>query len=80
MAPAVEPAGLLVLVTPWADVEIDGEAVGQTPLPRLALAAGPHDVVLSHPDYRPFPRRVTLRPGETLRLVVDLRVDGIRRR
>jgi hypothetical protein len=52
---------------------------GQTPLARIPLVPGRHDVLLSHPDYRPFPRRVTIRPGETLRLVVDLRNEGVPR-
>jgi len=78
-APAREPEGaLLVLVTPWADVSIDGRPVGQTPLTRIPLAAGSHDVVLTHPDYVPLSRRVTVRAGETLRLVVDLPSQGKR--
>jgi hypothetical protein len=36
--------------------------------------------VLSHPDYQPYPRKVTIKPGETFRLVVDLPSDGVRRR
>jgi len=71
---------LQVGVTPWADVAIDGVIVGQTPMPRVPLSAGVHDLLLSHPDYQPFPRRVTIRAGETLRLVVDLTSDGVRRR
>jgi serine/threonine-protein kinase len=81
-APAPTPApdgALLVLVTPWADVSVDGEPRGQTPLARIALAPGPHDVRLTHPDYAPFPRRVVIRSGETFRLVVDLPTEGVRR-
>jgi serine/threonine protein kinase len=80
--PASTPApdgALLVLVTPWADVTVDGQPRGQTPLARIPLAPGPHDVRLSHPDYAPFPRRVIIRPGETFRLVVDLPTEGVRR-
>jgi len=79
--PAATPAfGFLqVGVTPWADVVVDREIVGQTPLPPIRLAPGVHDVLLNHPDFRPFPRRVTIRAGETLRLIVDLTSDGIRR-
>jgi serine/threonine-protein kinase len=76
------PAGtgfLQVGVTPWADIAIDGVIVGQTPMPRLPLSAGTHEVLLSHPDFQPYPRRVTIRAGETLRLIVDLRSDAIRR-
>jgi len=70
---------LLVLVRPWADVSIDGVPVGQTPLKALPLPPGPHSVLLTHPDYNPYPRRVTIRSGETFRLVLDLPVDGVRR-
>jgi serine/threonine-protein kinase len=80
-APAAAGTGWLQLgVTPWADVSIDGVIVGQTPMPRIPLPAGVHDVLLTHPDFQPFPRRVTIRAGDTLRLVVDLTSEGIRRR
>ncbi len=68
-----------MLVRPWADVSIDGVPVGQTPLKALPLPPGPHSVLLTHPDYNPYPRRVTIRSGETFRLVLDLPVDGVRR-
>ncbi len=76
--PAPEGA-LLILVTPWADVSVDGRPRGQTPLARISLAPGPHDVLLTHPAYQPFPRRVTIRAGETFRLAVDLPTQGVRR-
>ena len=79
-APLPSPGALLVVVRPWADVAIDGVVVGQTPLRRIPLAPGPHSVLLSHPDFQPFPRRVTIREGETLRLTVDLATEGVRLR
>lgn len=78
--PTPEPPGaLLVVVRPWADVSVDGVPVGETPLKEIPLEPGPHQVLLTHPDYQPYPRRVSIRSGETLRLVVDLSVDGVRR-
>lgn len=77
--PPAADGALLVVVRPWADVSVDGIPRGQTPLGRIALPPGPHQVLLTHPDYQPYPRRITIRPGETLRLVVDLRTDGVRR-
>jgi serine/threonine protein kinase len=74
-----EDGFLLVVAHPWADVSVDGVPRGQTPLGRFPLAPGPHQVLLTHPDYRPYPRRIVLRPGETVRLMVDLRTDGVRR-
>jgi len=80
-APAPPADGwLLVVVRPWADVSVDGVPRGQTPLARLSLPAGPHAVLLTHPDYQPWPRRVTIEPGRTLRLGVDLATEGVRRR
>jgi serine/threonine-protein kinase len=79
-SPATPAEGrLLVLVTPWADVSIDGVPVGVTPLKALPLPPGPHAVLLTHPDYKPYPRRVTIRSGETFRLEVNLPSDGVRR-
>jgi serine/threonine protein kinase len=75
-----EDGALLVVARPWADVSVDGIPRGQTPLGRIPLPPGPHRVLLTHPDFRPYPRRVVIRPGETLRLVVDLRTEGVRRR
>jgi serine/threonine protein kinase len=78
--PAEADGALLLVVRPWADVSVDGVPRGETPLARIALRPGPHAVLLTHPDYRPYPRRVTIRPGETLRLAVDLATEGVRRR
>jgi serine/threonine protein kinase len=77
---AAAPGFLLVVVSPWADVTVDGEPVGQTPLSRLSLAPGPHTVRLTHPEFQPYPRKVTVRSGETTRLAVDLAQDGVRAR
>jgi hypothetical protein len=35
---------------PWADVTIDGNPAGQTPLANLVLRIGQHDVVFRHPQ------------------------------
>jgi len=74
------PGFLLVVVSPWADVMIDGEPVGQTPLARISLLPGAHTVRLTHPEFQPYPRKVLVKSGETTRLAVDLRQDGVRAR
>jgi serine/threonine-protein kinase len=71
---------LLVTVTPWADVTVDGRRVGQTPLGPFTLAPGRHDVLLTHPRYEPYRRRVTISAGETVRLNLDFESDGIPRK
>lgn len=77
---ATEDGALLVLVKPWADVTVDEIPRGQIPLGPIRLAPGPHAVLLFHPDYLPYRRKITIRSGETFRLAVDLPSEGVRRR
>jgi serine/threonine-protein kinase len=71
-SPSPTTGSLLVIASPWAEIVVDGMSVGQTPKARFPLPTGPHQVLLRHPDYVPFPRRVVIAPGETLVLRVDL--------
>jgi hypothetical protein len=73
------PGRLQIGVRPWAVVRIDDRRVGETPLAPLELAPGTYTARFEHPDYQPFVRRVTVRPAETVRLQVDLGLDGIAR-
>ena len=70
---------LLVLPKPWANVTVDGRALGATPLERIPLAPGSHAVILTHPQYEPFTRRVEIRSGETTTIQLDLAAAGKRR-
>jgi serine/threonine protein kinase len=75
-----EEFGLLqVVARPWADISVDGTAVGTTPFRALKVAAGKHVVVFTHPDYKPFRRQVVVRVGETSRLEVDLSWEAFRK-
>jgi hypothetical protein len=83
-APPATPAPplggwLLVLPKPWAEVTVDGRVVGQTPLARIPLPPGSHSVILTHPEYRPFTRKVEIRPGETTTIRLDFTTEGKRR-
>ena len=61
-----------IRVLPWADVEVDGELKGTTPLRPLALGAGSHILRFRHPDFRPLIKRITVRANEMLTVEVDL--------
>jgi hypothetical protein len=68
------PTGLIAInAQPWAEVWIAGQRIGETPIGRLALPVGPHDVVLRHPEFgeRVVHANVTL--TAPTRLSVDLR-------
>jgi hypothetical protein len=62
---------------PWAEVVLDGTPVGTTPLAPLPLAPGTYTARLTHPDFKPLLRKVTIRAGETTPLRLDLRQDAI---
>ena len=74
--PAPEPGQLQIAVRPWAEVVIDGRGMGTTPLDKITLESGPHVVVLRHPAYLELRRSVVVKPGDTVRLIVDLAKEG----
>ncbi len=42
---------LLVVAEPWAEVSIDGEKVGETPMGRIRLSAGEHTISLMNENF-----------------------------
>lgn len=68
------PTGVLaVSATPRAEVWVDGDKRGETPIQALTLRAGAHDVVFRHPDLGDRKQAVVVTAGDVLRLNVDLR-------
>jgi len=71
--PVALPKGTVHLnATPWAEVFVDGEKVGDTPIGNLQLAVGPHEIVFKHPELGERAHAATVKVGEALRLSVDL--------
>jgi len=58
---------------PWADVSIDGQAVGRTPFGPLPLAVGEHHVTFQHPAGLTDRQRVTIKADATVRVTGILR-------
>jgi serine/threonine-protein kinase len=93
VAPAPEPAAisspppdaaasgyLQIKATPTAQITVDGVDGGTVSEARtLELSPGRHVIRFLHRDYRPLQRIVTIRPGQTVRVFVDLKLDGIAR-
>jgi len=68
------PAGsIAVNAVPWADVWLDGDEVGETPLGNLSTTIGTHELVFRHPDFGEQRRTVTVTATAPLRVSVDLR-------
>jgi hypothetical protein len=66
-------AALAVNAQPWAEVWIDGERVGETPIGNLTRTIGPHEVVFRHPDLGEKKTTVVVTLKEPARVGVDLR-------
>jgi hypothetical protein len=68
------PTGALALnALPWAEVWVDGERVGETPIGNLTRTIGPHEVVFRHPDLGEKKTIVVVTLKEPARVGVDLR-------
>jgi hypothetical protein len=61
-------ARLFVNSTPWGQVSVDGQIVGNTPQANLVVSAGSHSVRITREGFEPFERVVQLAPGQVLRL------------
>jgi len=63
---AAPPAGprLNVNARPWAEIQLDGNPVGETPLGELRVTPGAHVVSAKLPDGRVVERSVEARAGD----------------
>jgi hypothetical protein len=69
----VLPDGSLSInAVPWANVWIDGKAVGTTPLGNLAVPIGTHEVVWRHPQLGERRQTATVTTRSAVRMGVDL--------
>jgi hypothetical protein len=68
------PRGVVNLnATPWAEVWIDGEHVGETPMGNLSVAIGPHEIVFKHPQLGEKRHAVSVTLAAPTRLSVDMK-------
>jgi hypothetical protein len=68
------PRGLVNLnASPWAEVFIDGERVGDTPIGNLAVPIGPHEIVFRHPQFGERRHAVSVTAGVPVRISVEMK-------
>jgi hypothetical protein len=68
------PRGIVSInATPWAEVWIDGERAGETPLANLKVAIGPHEFVFRHPQFGEKRHAVSVTLGAPVRVSVDMK-------
>lgn len=68
------PKGVINLnASPWAEVFVDGQRVGETPIGNLELPIGPHEVVFRHPQFGEKRHAVSVTAGSPVRLSVEMK-------
>jgi PEGA domain len=68
------PKGSMALnAQPWADVWVDGEKKGETPIGNFSLPIGTHEVVFRHPELGERVVRATVTANTPARVSVDMR-------
>ena len=68
------PKGTLALnALPWAEVRINGERIGETPIGSVSLPIGTHEIVFRHPELGEQRHQVAVTLKGPARLSVDLR-------
>ena len=74
-----EPSGkgkLTVVTTPWTEVEVDGEKVGNTPVMGHTVDAGKHKVTLVNESYSiSFSMSVTVKDGEEKKISHSFEIE-----
>ena len=72
------PGFLRVLVTPWAEVWVDGQKIAVTPFARgIPLPPGKHYVTLVHPNAAVEKRTAVIAPGETRTIDVVMNISEL---
>jgi hypothetical protein len=66
-------APIHVNAMPWAEVWIDDQRVGETPIGNLLQPIGPHEIVFRHPEFGERRTTVTVTLKEPARVSMDMR-------
>jgi hypothetical protein len=68
------PRGTVALnATPWAEVFVNGERLGETPIGSASLPVGVHEIVFRHPELGEKKASAIVTTGAAARLSVDMR-------
>ncbi len=68
------PNGLVNLnAVPWAEVWVDGQRVGETPIGNLQVPIGPHEVIFRHPQFGEKRHAISVTLGQPTRLSVQMK-------
>ncbi len=69
---ALPTGSLSINATPWAEVLLDGQAVGTTPLANLKVPVGSHEIVWRHPQFGERRQTVVVKANTPARVGIVL--------
>jgi hypothetical protein len=69
----VPNGSLSVNAVPWAEVVLDGTAIGETPIANHVVPLGAHEIVLRNPKFPEYRRTIVVSLTAPTRIGVDLR-------
>jgi hypothetical protein len=68
------PKGVVHLnANPWAEVWVDGQRVGETPIGNLSMPIGPHEVIFRHPQFGEKRHAISVTVGAPTRVSIDMK-------
>jgi hypothetical protein len=62
-----------VNAVPWGEVFIDGQSVGETPLAKLNIPIGPHQIAFRNPNFAEQTRSIVVTVGSASRVGVEFK-------
>ncbi len=65
---AAAPGRLFINATPWGQVYVDGELIGNTPRVNVPVSAGPHQLRVVREGYQPYELAIKVASGQELRI------------
>ncbi|HJR59128.1 MAG TPA: PEGA domain-containing protein [Vicinamibacterales bacterium] len=72
--PLEVPRGMVNLnAAPWAEVFLDGQSVGETPIGNLSVPIGPHEILFRHPQFGEKRHAVSVTAGVPVRISVEMK-------
>ena len=63
-----EPGRLFVNASPWGQLYVDGQLVGNTPRANIMLLSGPHVIRVLREGYQTYEKMISVQPGQLVRL------------
>ncbi len=65
-----------VVASPWAEVYVDGDLAGVTPMGKpIPVAPGRHYLTFKHPKAPDEPKTITVAAGQTVFIDVTMRIE-----